>query len=171
MNLRFLYHTKFDIDYDIFLQEYEKLKFSEKEYEGPKWKPNDPNKSFDHWRVIRQKDMTSEIVLGFADKIQRQLSLHGKVSGRFYRLLANRYLTPHHDAGTKCCINFILNDNAAAITSGNKSYTYKQALINTTKTHSVENTDTDRIILKISIFDVDFDEVQLIMDHYGFLEE
>ena len=37
MTLSFLYHTKFDIDYDIFLQEYEKLKFSEKEYEGPKW--------------------------------------------------------------------------------------------------------------------------------------
>ena len=80
MNLRFLYHTKFDIDYDIFLQEYEKLKFSEKEYEGPKWKPNDPNKSFDHWilqiRYNANYHFTVRLVVDFIDFLQIVISLH-----------------------------------------------------------------------------------------------
>ena len=97
--------------------------------------------------------------------------MHGKVDGRFYKLDANQYLAPHMDNKTQCCINFILNDNPAPITIQDIPYTYKQALINTRMSHSVRNGNTDRILFKISIFDLAFDEVKEIMDHHGFLEK
>jgi hypothetical protein len=97
--------------------------------------------------------------------------MHGKVDGRFYKLDANQYLAPHMDNKTQCCINFILNDNPAPITIQDIPYTYKQALINTRMSHSVRNGNTDRILFKISIFDIAFDEVKEIMEHQGFLEK
>ena len=158
-----LYHTKLDFDCGLFLHEYENLKHNEKLYKSPRG-------TYAHWKVIRNEDMTSKIVTDFTYKIQRMFSMHGKVDGRFYKLDANQYLAPHMDNKTQCCLNFILNDNPAPITIQDIPYTYKQALINTRMSHSVRNGNTDRILFKISIFDLAFDEVKEIMDHHGFLE-
>ena len=158
-----LYHTKLDFDCGLFLHEYENLKHNEKLYKSPRG-------TYAHWKVIRNEDMTSKIVTDFTYNIQRMFSMHGKVDGRFYKLDANQYLAPHMDNKTQCCINFILNDNPAPITIQDIPYTYKQALINTRMSHSVRNGNTDRILFKISIFHVCFDEVKEIMDHHGFLE-
>ena len=158
-----LYHTKLDFDCGLFLHEYENLKHNEKLYKSPRG-------TYAHWKVIRNEDMTSKIVTDFTYNIQRMFSMHGKVDGRFYKLDANQYLAPHMDNKTQCCLNFILNDNPAPITIQDIPYTYKQALINTRMSHSVRNGNTDRILFRISIFHVCFDEVKEIMDHHGFLE-
>jgi hypothetical protein len=158
-----LYRTKLDFDCGLFLDEYENLKHNEKVYESPRG-------AYAHWKVIRNEDMTSKIVTDFTYNIKRMFMLPGRVDGRFFKLDANKYLLPHVDNKTQCCINFILNDNPALITIQDIPYTYKQALINTRMSHSVRNGDTDRILFKISIFDVPFDEVKEIMEHQGFLE-
>jgi len=81
----------------------------------------------------------------------------------FYRLLANEVLPWHIDTGTKCAINFILNGDASPISYRSGNYTYKQALIQTDIEHMVTNKNKDRILYKISIFDMDFKDVASLL--------
>jgi len=94
----------------------------------------------------------------YGQKILKKLQLKGYP--RFYILLANTSLEPHVDLGTLCSVNFLINEENAPITIEEKDYWYKNALINTTKVHSVNNnTNIDRYIFKISIKDQTFDQV------------
>tara|TARA_R110000796_G_scaffold211562_1_gene327710 strand:+ start:464 stop:793 length:330 start_codon:yes stop_codon:yes gene_type:complete len=106
--------------------------------------------------------------------------LPGRVDGRFYTskpfVIAHAHVDGKQGSErTQCSLNFILNDNTAGITFHDKGketlYTYRQALLDVSQVHSVKNNDTDRILFKISIFHVCFDEVKEIMDHHGFLEK
>lgn len=94
----------------------------------------------------------------YGQEILKKLQLKG--NPRFYILLANTTLDPHVDLGTQCSVNFLINEKNAPITIEGKDYWYKNALINTSRIHSVNNnTNTDRYIFKISIFDQTFDQV------------
>lgn len=91
------------------------------------------------------------------DKILHDFEVAG--SPRFYWLEPFANLPQHVDNGTECSINFILTENPAPITIGGVNYTYQQALLNTTVPHSVTNGETERIILKISIFDETYESL------------
>ena len=167
-----LYRTKLDFDCGLFLDEYENLKHNEKVYESPRG-------AYAHWKVIRNEDMTSKIVTDFTYNIKRMFMLPGRVDGRFYTskpfVIAHAHVDGKQGSErTQCSLNFILNDNTAGITFHDKGketlYTYRQALLDVSQMHSVKNNDIDRILFKISIFHVCFDEVKEIMDHHGFLE-
>ena len=123
--------------------------------------------------------MTSTVLSEYCNKIKRMFMLPGRVDGRFYTskpfVIAHAHVDGKQGSErTQCSLNFILNDNTAGITFHDKGketlYTYRQALLDVSQVHSVKNNDTDRILFKISIFHVCFDEVKEIMDHHGFLE-
>ena len=79
---------------------------------------------------------------------------------KFYVLQANTILFPHTDQDTTCSINFLLSDGAAPVRFGENEYYYKTALLNTTRTHSVDKSPKDRILFKLSIKDEGFDIVK-----------
>lgn len=93
----------------------------------------------------------------FIQKIMDDFGVHGKP--RFYFQEPFFQLPEHVDYNTECSINFVLSDNAAPVTFGDRHHYYKQCLLNTKIPHSVHNGPEERILLKISIFDVTFDEL------------
>jgi|TARA_R100000027_G_scaffold62233_1_gene54218 hypothetical protein len=148
--------TNIDFDYDLFLKEYYSIKHNERDYARG-------GKSVDYWKVIRLKDLKSELVKSYVEDFKNKYNIPGKVDGRFYRLKANTTLPMHIDSGTKCSINFLLNGDGAPVIFESGEYTYKQALLNTSIMHSVINGDKDRILFKISIFELDFDQVSCLL--------
>jgi hypothetical protein len=184
-----LYHTKLDFDYGLFLGEYERLKSYEYSISHPNGTEfingtatNDYWTSEGKYMIHAGPTMTSTVLSEYCNEIKRMFMLPGRVDGRFYRTEPNITLPPHVDGSasrperTQCSLNFIINDNNGEVTFYDKgketSYTYKQALLDVTQVHSVKNNDnTDRILFRISIFHVCFDEVKEIMDHHGFLEK
>ena len=149
-------HTNLDFDYDLFLQEYYRIKQNEKDYARG-------GESIHFWRVIRLEDLKSELVKSYVKDFKNKYNIPGKVDGRFYRLKANSTLPMHIDSGTKCSINFLLNGDGAPVLFESGEYTYKQALLNTSIMHSVINGDKDRILFKISIFELDFNQVSSLL--------
>lgn len=91
------------------------------------------------------------------DKIMRDFEVEG--SPRFYWLEPFATIPQHVDNGTQCSINLILTENPAPITVDGVDYTYRQALLDTSLPHSVKNGDTERIMLKISIFDETYESL------------
>ena len=177
-----IYHTKLDFDYDLFFSEYKRLKSYERQHLSGSTASNvGANSCREGKYMIRWKDaMTSTIVSEYCNEIKRMFMLPGRVDGRFYTskpfVIAHAHVDGKQGSErTQCSLNFILNDNTAGITFHDKGketlYTYRQALLDVSQVHSVKNNDTDRILFKISIFHVCFDEVKEIMDHHGFLEK
>lgn len=81
-------------------------------------------------------------------------------SPRFYILEPNTTLPEHVDLNTQCSINFVLgDDNPAPVLFGQEKYFYKNAVLNTTLPHSVINDSRERILLKLSIFDLTYEQV------------
>jgi hypothetical protein len=109
-----------------------------------------PSLRKEDWYIGRYTD-------GHIDKILRDFEIDG--SPRFYWLEPFATIPQHVDNGTQCSINLILTENPAPITIEGVDYTYQQALLNTTVPHSVTNGDTERIMLKISIFDETYESL------------
>ena len=80
---------------------------------------------------------------------------------RFYRLEPNTSVPEHIDHNTKCGINIILSENAGPVEFIEVGkFDYHVALLNTTKLHSVPPYPKERILLKLSIMDLDFETVK-----------
>ena len=161
--------TNFDFDYDLFLNEYHNLKHLEKDYERG-------GKSLSHFRMIRDKDNQSEHANAFADMVKDMFSLPGKVSSRFILLKANTSLPEHTDSDTQCALNFLLSGDKTPVLFDKKhadyklEYHYKQALLNTQIPHMVHNGPEDRILFKVSIFDLPYFEMKNLLDAKGFVQ-
>lgn len=81
------------------------------------------------------------------------------VRPRFYKQEANTELPMHRDQNTKCCVNIVLSKSSAPIMwedIGNVSYNC--ALLNITQSHAVSAFPEERLLLKFSIFDVEYEE-------------
>lgn len=87
---------------------------------------------------------------------------------RFYYQAKNFYLPEHQDGGTTCSLNFILGDDPAPVTINGKDYTYTQALMDTSQMHGVKNTGSERILLKLSILDLDFEVASKTLSERGY---
>lgn len=160
--MKFLFNANIKFDSSLFQKEYNDLLENEKGY-------SDKTGAVDWWRVIRHKDMTSNLVHDFTLKIKDVFKLPGKVDGRFYRLVAGHKLPWHQDRGTQCSFNFVLNGTAPCCFKdeydNEYKFFYKQSLFNTQEWHSVEPSETDRILFKVSIFDTAYlDVVRKVLD-------
>lgn len=140
-----LIHLNYPLDINLLIAEAEKAKTSASPYGND---PRYPDQQHDQWLISRY---TSEYI----DQIMKDFEVQGRP--RFYWLMPHASLPEHVDYNTQCSINFILTEDRAPVTFEGKDYSYKQALLNTTRTHSVKNGNTLRLLLKISIFDETFD--------------
>jgi hypothetical protein len=111
------------------------------------------------------------------------------VRPRYFILKKDGYLPPHIDLTTQCSINTILSDPDTPVYLGNRSFdihteadeaakiikniestdstkkhltplTYKTAALDTTRIHMVDNKGhNERLLFKISFFDVSYEEL------------
>ena len=96
---------------------------------------------------------TKRVTQIFADLIQTQ-----DIRPRFYKLEANTSVPEHIDHNTKCGVNIILSKHAGPVEFvGQGTYDYRVALLNTSQLHCVPSFPHERILLKMSIMDVDFE--------------
>ena len=81
------------------------------------------------------------------------------VRPRFYKQKANTHLPNHTDQDIKCAININLNQKSSPmIFEDNIECNYKCALLNLAKGHSVPKFNKERLVLKFSIFDIEYKE-------------
>lgn len=109
-----------------------------------------PNLQLDSWQISRYTD-------SYIEKIMSDFEIDGRP--RFYWLEPFAKIPEHVDNGTQCSVNLILTETPAPITIAGNEYTYQQALLNTTIPHAVFNGSVERIMLKISIFDVTYEQL------------
>ena len=142
----------FDINEDILLLEYEKIKHKEKAYK-------DERGEVPFWKIAHGH-------FDYAKQLEEIFDI--KSRPRFYNLKPNSHLPYHTDRETKCSINFILDSkNPAPVKFRHRwnkeleyEYHYKCALLNTQIEHSVKTEDESRLLFKLSIFDEDFETVK-----------
>ena len=96
------------------------------------------------------------------DYIQRNFNIEGKFNMKFvYLTPGNRTLNWHTDKGTKCAINWVINKplTDAILEYRDSKHTYKAAIINTEKEHRVTKLEFERILFKVSCFDMTYEEL------------
>jgi len=76
---------------------------------------------------------------------------------RYYFQKAGFELPMHQDRGTMCSLNIVIGSDYDPITFETFTHSYKSAILNTQKKHSVKATK-DRYIYKLSIFDISYEE-------------
>ena len=87
--------------------------------------------------------------------------LHNDGEPRYYILQANSILPVHTDMDTKCSINHLLEGTAPIHFPDAGNYEYSTALLDISKPHGVDNTNSsDRLLYKISFFNYTFEEVK-----------
>lgn len=106
--------------------------------------------SLDTWLISRYNN-------DYIRSIMMDLGVAAKP--RFYWTEPNSTIPEHVDYNTTCSFNFVLSDNPAPVTFGDKEYTYEQCLLNTTLPHAVYNNNSERILLKLSVFDISYKDV------------
>ena len=136
----------YSLDTTSLLQSAENARLSAEPYTDSRY----PDLKKEDWYIGRYTD---EHVY----KIMQDFEIEG--SPRFYWLEPFATIPQHVDNGTQCSINLIQTENPAPITVDGVDYTYRQALLDTTLPHSVKNGDTERIMLKISIFDETYESL------------
>lgn len=109
-----------------------------------------PGMQLDNWHIGHYTD-------DHIEKVMSDFKIKGKP--RFYWTAPNSVIPEHIDNGTQCSLNFILSDDPAPITFGDVEVFYEQALLNTRVPHSVNNLNSERILLKISIFDESYESL------------
>lgn len=109
-----------------------------------------PGLQLNQWHVVKYNSVLIQ-------KIADDFGVTAKP--RFYFHAPFFELPEHVDHNTTCSINFVLSDDPAPVTIGGRELVYKQCLLNTTIPHSVKNGPKERILLKLSIFDISFEEL------------
>ena len=141
-----IYKFNFDVNEDILMLEYDRVKHLAEDY-------TDPRGQVENWKMIKCN-------FHYAKYLIKRFML-GEVRPRFYFLPKGVEIPEHIDNNTKCSINFLINSkNPAPVTIEGVDYYYKTCLLNTQKMHSVKNNTEDRLLFKLSIFDDDFETVK-----------
>jgi len=146
-------HLNYPIDREKLLAEAEIARQSSKPYTDNRY----PDLYMEDWLIGHHN---SEYITS----IMNDFKVQGKP--RFYWMLPNAIIPEHIDNNTLCSLNFVLTENAAPITIGSEDFYYKAILLNTVIPHSVKNNQYERIMLKISIFNESFNEVESRIKHY-----
>ncbi len=152
-----LFEIKLNYDKEKLLKEAEEINFKpfESGFKSGSW--------FDHaptWKQAKvpNKEEYSE-VLRLNNIIKNKIQSKD-VRPRFYKQQSYTEVPRHVDINTKCSVNIILSNNFGPVQfTGHDPRYYKCAVLDTTKEHCVPSYEHERILLKFSIFDIDYDEV------------
>lgn len=141
-----LIHLNYPIDIDRISASAAEARKASRPYTDTRY----PDLMLDQWHIGKYTDEYIESIISDFD-------VEG--SPRFYWLEPYATIPEHVDNETQCSINLIITDEPAPITINGTDYVYRQALLDTTVPHSVINSDKQRIMLKISIFNETFDHL------------
>lgn len=157
------YFKHLDIKYDskALISEHKKIEFK------PFTSGKNNGTFFDHaptWLQGRVKNLNDCPEIKRITEYLCQTLVSQDVRPRFYRQEANTEVPMHTDLNTKCCVNIVLSESAAPIVFEDLgAIEYSCALLNITKRHMVPPHPTERLLLKFSIFDVDYEEASLCL--------
>ena len=109
---------------------------------------------FENWLVREQ--LAGEYSKQLVQKLTSIVgSSHCKA--RVFKLKRGNDIFMHKDDGTKCAINIVLSNPDDGVTFEKYGeIKYRFALLNTQERHGVFNITEDRVLFKISIFDLDY---------------
>ena len=93
------------------------------------------------------------------DYIQKSFGLKGRWNMKFVYIPSGVVLDWHVDKGTKCAINWLINNSSASIEFKNGKYQYESAIIDTSKEHRVVDLAGERILFKVSCWDMTYNEL------------
>jgi len=146
----YIRYLDYKVDKKLLLQQANKAKESATGYTDSRY----PDMKLSDWKI-------GHYTSPYIEQIMKDFGVSGKP--RFYWMEPFANVPTHIDNGTQCSLNFILTENAAPIKIGplgiGQMYRYQAALLNTTVPHSVVNNHHERIMLKISIFDETYEEI------------
>ena len=148
-----IYQFNSNVDYNVLLQE-----------------ANDTEGYNSYFDPISKSDITTwkikHITSGYGLKISRYWADYLKSNSckpRFYNLEKGASLGFHKDRGTLCSINYVLSGNSGGVTFGDGIIVYECALLNTQELHNVPKQSENRILFKVSIFDLSYEDVKNIL--------
>ena len=110
------------------------------------------------WEVLRETEQTI-VMKEQRESFLDQFNITCESRARYYILKPDLYLPPHIDFNTTCAVNFILSGGESPVSYESGEYIYDNAVLDTTKLHWVQNSGSPRILFKISIFDMDYEEL------------
>jgi len=138
-------HLRYDVNKPLLLDQAAAIKSEATVYVDPR-----PGLGTADWLIRKHNSQ-------YINQIMQELGIQARP--RFYWLKPNASLKEHTDNGTECSVNFLLSDEPAPVTIEGQDYCYTAALLNTQRRHSVSNGPTERILLKLSIFDQTYDQI------------
>ena len=117
------------------------------------------------WKSIMNADAemlfkmpeTTRILAHFKEKLQTE-----NIEANFFTQEQGTSVKMHVDVGTPCAINFIIKgEETPIIFEDEGTFFYKNALLNVSKKHMVPKQETtDRMLFKLRILDLTFDEAK-----------
>lgn len=143
MNGLKLINYPLDVPYMLALAD--KIKENAEPYIDPRF-----DTPIETWKILMFEDP-------YIAKVMEDLNI--QAVPRFYWQDPNSVLAMHVDYHTKCSVNFVLTDDPAPITIEDTDYTYKQAVLDTTRLHGVKTQEKERILLKLSISDSSYEDI------------
>ena len=150
--------TNIELNYnkELLLKEFDSTKLipytPSRSIKGKSWFSYQPD-----WLTLTLEDFTNYPEL---KKIYDYISniYKFKPTCKFFKLNENVEIPPHKDMGHKACINIVLTDDPAPIKY--KDYgeaTYKNAILNVMKRHSV-NAETKKKMIKFQLSNIYYQE-------------
>jgi hypothetical protein len=110
----------------------------------------------DYWKIKKVNNGYAQELADYFSKLIKSVDIRP----RFYIQQAGSSLGWHVDRDTLCSINIVLNGHMDPISFRHGTEFYNIALLNTQQEHAVLNVTTDRILFKLSIFDVSYNNVR-----------
>jgi hypothetical protein len=151
MSEDYIYRFNYNFDKELLLKEAQDLS-GYQIFEDPANKGTFLN----FWKI---KKVNSGYAQEIADYFLK-LTNSKDIRPRFYIQEIGSSIDWHTDRNTLCSINFVLSGNEDPISFTYGTEFYNIALLNTQKEHAVLNIKSERLLFKLSIFDICYDNVK-----------
>lgn len=162
------YYQTLDIDYDSNKLIEESTMINYNAFRTGK----DTDSWFDNqqtWHIGNMNDSRTYLEVHRLKETFKTLIRSNNIKPRYYIQEKYSSVPFHRDINTKCAINIVLSDNVGPILFEDiGEVTYRCALLNTTQRHGVPEFQTERLLLKFSIFDKTYEEVKRSFKNYGY---
>jgi hypothetical protein len=175
-----VYWTQFDVTLDSIKQESENFNFEIVRFENPEEVYSWLNEQVTWWAAKVQNLSNAPNIKKIVQKLEAVLDnvyldgdnlIEDSIGIRFYRQLAGSGLIEHEDyAETSVALNFTFDDGVAPLTFRDVGdIYYKCCLFNVANFHSVKPSSIDRLMMRITPINVNYQEICKKLDAAGLL--